>query len=280
MTADTFLDKVSASAIHDQDERNELMSVYTALNIAAPAEAERVLPSILQHVRVGNEILVREYASQFLLGIVLRPDGATILLPKSDEISALIVDDDAVIQRTAVTVVDYVVGRTRAANTSYESSLMAAIQNAHTPQDNAVEMITPLMMLGYLASKDPRATQAVLNFLHRDDLSVDTRTGILHGTSTFYDTSGEITAYLCKSFDNPNPRVRAAAVIAFANSAGIPSDPRTEAPFHRLAKSRVERMANDADENPQVRELAKRALAGQGGLNPNIDMPPENAKDH
>jgi hypothetical protein len=33
-------------------------------------------------------------------------------------------------------------------------------------------------------------------------------------------------------------------------------------------------MAKDSDENPQVRELAKEALAGKTALSPNIDWRP------
>jgi len=39
-------------------------------------------------------------------------------------------------------------------------------------------------------------------------------------------------------------------------------------------------MASDPQENAQVRELAKQALAGHNALNPNIDMPPEKPNDH
>ncbi len=73
---------------------------------------------------------------------------------------------------------------------------------------------------------------------------------------------------LTRELDDPDPWVRATAVTTFADST-------TE--YHALAQNRVEAMANDPQENAQVRELAKEAMAGKTHLSPSMDLlhPPE-----
>jgi hypothetical protein len=60
-------------------------------------------------------------------------------------------------------------------------------------------------------------------------------------------------------------------VAAFADST-------TE--YHTLAKSRVEEIASGSEENPQIRESAKEAMAGKTHLSPNINLPPVQPIDH
>jgi hypothetical protein len=119
------------------------------------------------------------------------------------------------------------------------------------------------ILLSGFGSGDPQAAKSVLAFVNRVDLTTSTRVAMLHGPAILPELPEEVGVALERGLDDREPRVRAAAVIAFAHSAST---------FHRLAKDRVERMANDLKEHPQVRELAKKALAGETFLNPNIDV--------
>jgi len=260
ISADTFLGRVSARPVGDEVERDQYLKTGSALANSTPAEIARVLPSVLEHTRKGNEIHVRVYAAGFLLSIAQRPDGADLLSSKSEDISSLIVDADPTIQRTAIATMDYVIGRPGTNNQPYVSALAAGIQKVQTPQSVAVEMAGPLLSFG---SGDAKAAKSVFDFLQRDDLTASTRKEILHSVATVPNLPGEVAQSLSKSLDDPDPKVRAAAVVAFAMS---------DSTFHDLVKARVERMAKDPQEHPQVRELAKEALAGQTSLNPNIDV--------
>lgn len=268
LPADGFLDTVSAHPAGDQVERDQASETAQSLGFASPAEVERVLPSVLQHTRTGNEAHARAYAVGFLVVIAVRPDGAELLSSKSEEIASLIVDADPAMQRVAVKMMYYVIGKIGANNQKpYLSALLAAIQKTTTPQDVDVEIILPLLRYD---SSDPEALRAVLSFLNRDDLTADTRRQ-LPSLGAFGGFPEEIYEYLAKELDDPNPTVRAAALVAFASSTTA---------FHTLGKPRAERIASDPQENPQIRELAKESLAGPSGLNPNIDLPPDKSKGH
>jgi hypothetical protein len=129
-------------------------------------------------------------------------------------------------------------------------------------------MILPLLIFD---RSDPGALKSVLAFMQREDLTRSTRVDLVHHLGDVAGVPTEVNQVLTKELDEPDPRVRAAAVVAFADST-------TE--FHTLAKDRVARMANDPQENAQVRELAKEAITGKTSLNPNIDLPPEDRKNH
>jgi len=255
------------------------MKAYMALNVAAPAEVKRELPTILQFTRSGNEVNARKYAVMFLLAIAIQPGGAAQLYSSSDEISTLIDDADPGIERGALAVMNWVAAK-GGQNQTYVSAMETAIQRPQTPQDTSLEMLMPLLRFG---SDNARALKCVLNFMHRDDLTVATRTQMVHGLTNWLDLPVEVNQALVKELDDADARVRAAAVVAFADSANAaavvaPADPATSYPI--LAKNRVEMMANDPQENAQVRELAREALRGRAGLNPNIDMPPVKTDNH
>jgi hypothetical protein len=137
---------------------------------------------------------------------------------------------------------------------------MAAIENSQTPQEAAADMVVLLLAID---SSQETAVKSALDFLHRDDLTASTREALLHGVATLPGLPKEVAQSLSKNLDDPDPRVRAAVVVAFAYSTST---------FHDLVKDRVDRMASDPQEHPQVRELAKKALAGETPLNPNIDV--------
>ena len=125
-------------------------------------------------------------------------------------------------------------------------------------------------------TSDPDALRAVLDFMHRDDLTVSTRSDLVHSLGSVPGLTQEVSQALVKELDDPDPMVRATALAAFADS---------KTAFHTLAKGRVEEMANDQQENPKVRELAQEAIAGKTHLNPdvlvpNAETPPDKPTDH
>jgi hypothetical protein len=260
LTADRFLAGVSARPVGDQVEQDQFLKTDMALNAAPTAEVQRELPSILQYALTGNEVHTRRYAVLFLLGIAMRPDGAALLYPSSAEISSLILDANPGIQTAAVTVAFWAAPHQQ----RYVSAFETAIERAQTQQDLDAQMVSSLAEIG---SGDPDALKAVLDFMHRDDLTVSTRIDLVHFLGNLPDLPNEINQALVKELDDPDPRVRAAAVAAFSDS--------TTTAYHTLAKSRVESMANDPQENPKVRELAQEAIAGKTQLSPNINEQPD-----
>ena len=257
LTADQFLKGVSARSVGDQVEMDQGGRVYQALTTDSPAEVQKELPSLLQYALGGNEVHARRYAALFLTAIAIRPDGATLLSSSSEEISSLILDGDSGIQKAAVTVAFWAGPNQQ----RYVSAFEAAIQRVHTPQDLDVQMVSSLAKIG---SADPDALKAVLDFMHRDDLTVSTRSDLVHFLGAVPGLSEGVNQALVKELDDPDPTVRVAAVVAFANSTTA---------YHILAKNRVESMANDPQENPKVRELAEEAIAGKTDLNPNVLVP-------
>jgi hypothetical protein len=272
LAAETFLDRVSAHPTGDQIERDQSLNASGALNIAVPSEVRRVLPSILRYTSRGNNARVREYAAGFLLSIAIRPDGADLLSTSSNEISSLILDADPIIQNVAVHITYFVIFTKTISKQPYLSALVEGLKKPETPQDVAVSMAGPLLSLD---GDDPKAIQAVHNFLHRDNLTVATRIAIMHGLPQVSGGSEVISRDLTMELDDAHPWVRAAALVAFANLTATDEFRHSTSAFRRLSKDRIERMAKDPQENPQIRELAKQALAGQTSLNPNIDVPLE-----
>jgi len=276
LTADRFLAVVAARPVGDQVEQDQSLEVVKSLGIAAPAEVKRELPSILQYALKGNEVHLRTYAAEFLAVIAFRPDCADLLSSSSsEEILSLILDTNPETQRAAITVTYCVIGKAGANRQRYLSAFEAVIARAQTPQDIDVQMVPLLSVFG---SANPSALKSVLDFMHRDDLTVSTRSDLVHLLCVDPGLPKEINQALTKELDDPDPKVREAAVDAFAEST-------TE--YHTLAKNRVERMANDPQEDPKVRELAQEAIAitGKTHSNPNVlvpnaEIPPEKSSDH
>jgi hypothetical protein len=178
LTADRFMAGVAARPVGDQVEQDQSLKVVKSLRIASPAEVQRELPSILQYALSGNEVHVRAYAADFLAVIALRPDGADLLSSSSsEEILSLILDANPETQRAAVTVTYFVIGKAGANQQRYLSAFEAVIARAQTPQDIDVQMVPLLSAFG---SGDPSALKSVLNFMHRDDLTVSTRSDLVH----------------------------------------------------------------------------------------------------
>jgi hypothetical protein len=276
LSADGFLAGVSARPVGDKVEQDQFGKVLESLGNDAPAEVQTELPSIFQYALSGNEDHVRAYAADFLAGIASRPDGAVLLSSSSsEEILSLILDANPEAQRAGVTVTYSVIGKAGANQQQrYLSAFEAVIARAQTPQDIDVQMVPLLSAFG---SGDPSALKSVLDFMHRDDLTVSTRSDLVHLLCVDPGLPKEINQALAKELDDPDPRVREAAVDAFAEST---------TDYHTLAKNRVESMANDPQEDPNVRELAREAIAiaGKTGLNPNAlapnaGTPPDRPKD-
>jgi hypothetical protein len=266
LTADRFLAGVSAHPVGDEMEHTKADEIAAYLRSASRPEVESVLPAVLASVRSGGEPHARLYATEFLIVIAMQLDGAdlaVLLSSSSEEISSLIVDSNPEIQKMAVDISGFVIGKAGTNNQPYMSAMQTAIQRLQTPQDAGVNIIVPLLTLG---RSDPGALKSVLAFLQRDDLTASTRSQLVYQLGESPGLPEEINQYPVKGLGDPDPSVRASAVVAFANST-------TE--YHTLAKDRVERIAVDSQENSQVRQLAKEALAGKTALSPDIDLPPD-----
>lgn len=263
LSADSFLNNLSAHPVGDQAEKDQAAEIAMSLNSASRSDVERVLPAVLASVRAGNEARVRSYAIGFLLMVAMRPDGVALLSSKSEEISSLIVDPNPGVQRGALAAMGYLIGKTGTDNHPYVLAMQAAIRQTQTPQAADVEMIRPLLAF---SGGDPEALKSVLAFMQREDLTRSTRVDLVLHLGVDGGLPTEVNQVLTKELDDPDPWVRAAAVRVFADSTSE---------YHTLAKNRIERMANDPEEAPHVRELAKEATAGKTHLNPDINPPPE-----
>ena len=199
--------------------------IYQALIIAPPADVKRVLSAVLRYTRPGNQVNVGAYALRFLLGITARPDGADLLSSKSEEISSLIADVNPGFS-----------GRYR----QHSGNPDDATRNEHqtvcggfdsrgtepeNPQDVIADrMIRPLLTFGL---SDPRAVKSALAFLHRDDLTASTRSDLVNMLGTVPGLPEEVNQYLVGRLDDPDPHVRAVAVVSYADSTTA---------FHTAAK--------------------------------------------
>lgn len=265
LTVSQFLNSVSAHPAGDEAEFNRSMDIAEEINSAPPAEVVRDLPAILAHTASGNEVSVRGYAAKFLLAIALRSDGAQLLSSSSGQVAALLLDTNPEIQNTIVAVTDYVIGHAETNTKPYLTAMETAIRRPQAAQDVGAGIVGPLLFCG---SSDPAAVESVLDFMRRPDLTSSTRAQLVHSLGSQGGLPTEVNRALVRELDDPDPRVRIEAVVAFADST-------TE--YHALAKDRVAQMANDTQEDPRVRELAKEAIAGKTRLNPNIGLPqPEN----
>jgi hypothetical protein len=253
LAADRFLELASPHPVWNGVELDQYLATSNALALASPTEIARVLPSVLEHTRSGNEAHLRAYAAGLLVAISLRQDRVEVLYSSSAEISSLLTDSDPVIQRAAVEVTNLVIGRPGTNSQPYMSALIAGIQNPTTPECIGVAM--SMALLGGFGAVDPKGVMAVLTFFSRKDLTIVTRIRIMRPPPFGApDLPEEVGQLLTKGMDDPDARVRTTAVTTFANSYRR---------YHHLATDRVERMANDPQEDPQVRQLAKDALKSE-----------------
>lgn len=263
VSADRFLDCVSSHPVGDQGEKSQAGEVAVALSRAPRSEAERVLPAIIADLSTGKDPSVRAYStSSFLLMIAIRPDGANLLSSSSVEISSLLVDANPGIQKVAAAITDYVIAKAATKKQPYLSALQTALQNSQTSQDAAVDMIGPLLTFG---GSEPATLKSVMAFLQRDDLTPSTRSELIHDMGLQPELPEEINRYLVGRLNDPDPHVRAMALVSWADSTTA---------YHTLGKDSVARMANDPQEIAGIRKLAKDAIAGKTHLSPNYDLPP------
>ena len=214
------------------------------------------------HLRSGSKAPERGYAAVFLYMIAIRPDGAALLSAKAEEISSMILDTDPQVQRGALLAMDWVIGKPETNNKLYLSALQTALQKPQVPQDAGLEMIGPLLTF---RGSDPDTLKSVLAFLHRDDLTASMRMELVHELGVDHAVPEEVNQYLVKLLDDPDPHVRASALVAFADSTTA---------YNTLGKDRVQRIGNDPQEIQGIRELATDAMAGKTNLSPNYDLPP------
>jgi hypothetical protein len=200
--------------------------------------------------------------------IAERTDGANLLSGSSEEIASLITDANPGIQKVAIAMMGFVINDSLTDKRPYLSALQTAIRSEQTAQDVSEQMVLPLLVYN---RSEPRSLQSVLTFMQRDDLTLSTKLDLVDHLSVVDGLPIEVNQALVKELDDPDPRVRAAAVVAFADSTDG---------FHALAKYRVARMADDPQEIPQVREKAKDAIEGKTHLDPNIDWSPTARKGH
>lgn len=259
---DACLGGVSTRPAGDEAQSDRCFKADEALNAASPVQVRAELPALLKYTRSSNEIHTRGYATMFLMVIAMRPDGAELLSSDAESISSLIIDTEPDIQKVAVAIMDWVISKPPTNKRPYLAALLTGIQNHQTPQNIVVEMIAPLLSYD---PADPSAIKSVLSFLHRSDLTESTQIDVVHDLAASRDFPTEVREALVDRLDDPRLRVRAAAVIAFSNQL-LGYDP--------VAKGRVETIARDQKEDPRLRALAKEALAGHAGLNPNINLTP------
>ena len=171
-SADTFLNSVSTHPAGDEAEQDQFWEMSNSLNAAPRTEVERVLPSVLVHVHSGAEAHARVYATGFLMGIAMRPDGAALLSSSSGEISALIADPNPTIQHYALAAMDYVIGKADTDSQAYLAALRTALQRAQTSQAAGVEMIRPLLTFG---GNDPGASDEQASRPNRENQALTSR---------------------------------------------------------------------------------------------------------
>lgn len=276
LSADQFLDQVSAHPVGDQVERDQSLRTDMALNAGPASEVERVLPSIFQHVRSGNETRVRGYAGMFLLGIAIRPDGRVLLASHSADIAPLLLDADAGIQHVAIVITDWAIDNQNSA--AFLPALAKAMQQVRPRQaasnsgpapydpanDDTANIAGLLLRFG---SNDPANVEEIHAFLTHSGLTPGAKIAMLNALGGMGDLPEEIIQDLLRFYADPNLHVRVQAIMAFANSGSGAYATN----FHKQAKNSVEQIAADENENPKLRQLAIDALAGRPGLNPNID---------
>lgn len=297
-----FLDGLAAAPASDRNAENEkAMKQAEILTTALRADVEASLPAILLYAEnTSQNERTRKYAALFLAMIGMRGDGRDLLSTHSADIAQLLTDADPGIQRAAVTITYGLIGPNAGQQSAaYVPALAAAVRNPGTPQDIAVQMLDALLRLG---SGQTAIVESVHNFLTRPDLNPQTKIDSVRSLGMLSDLPEQISQDLCTRFDDPNPNVRIAAIIAYSNAASqkdnvaryvrgevsIPSEDPQEAALRRKAatsvlsseftfvgeaRKHVERIAADETENPKLRQLARDALAGRTPLNPNILEP-------
>ncbi len=171
-----------------------------------------MLPILLHYTRIGNEVHAREYAAGFLIGIAMRPDGQPAVL----EVRGDFISDRRCRPcnpggwRRHHTFLDC---ESRDDQTSLYDGFGSRNTELQTPQDRGLDMVGLLLGLSY-GSSDPGTLKPVLDFMHRDDLTANTRRELVHRLGTANGLPEPVNQSLLKELDDPDPTVRVAAVVA------------------------------------------------------------------
>ena len=257
-SVEQFLNGLSSNSKGTNAEVEEGGQVADAIATAHSGEVSQEIPEIFDKLRQSPDRRVRAYAVAFLVTIAQRPDGKDLLGSRSHEIADLLQDPDEGIQKGVIALIDWVAASHPQV---YLPALRAAIAKPNLSQDLGFQLASALLAIGSLAG-DAASIHAALGFIERKDLTWQTRMQIAESMGTNPGVPDEVCRELVKALDDPDPRVRAAAIVAFAGPTSS---------VHSLAQGRIERMSRDPQENRQVRHLAAEALAGHAPLNPNIE---------
>jgi len=258
-SVEQFLNGLSPDSKGSHAAVEQSGQVAEAISAAPSAEVSREIPEIFDKLRQSSNQRVRAFAVAFLVTIAQRPDGKDLLGSRSKEIADLLSDPDEGIQKEAIALIDWVaVGHPEA----YLPALRTASAKPGISQDLGFTLASTLLGLGAYA-EDSESIHAALRFIQRKDLTFETRLQVAEYMGTNPGVPPEMCRELVKTLDDPDARVRAAAIVSFAGPTSS---------VHDLAHGRIERMSRDQHENSQVRHLAAEALAGHFPLNPNIDI--------
>lgn len=293
-----FLNHVANTPVRDSTESTQIGEEGDLLSKAPRSEVEKVLPTLLGYTsNTSANPHARQIAALFLLGVAMRGDAADLLSSHSAQMAQLLTDSDPVIQRVTLTILPWLIGPNGGQNGKvYVPALLTAVRNPVSPQDNAAQ--TAFLLL-YLGPGDPDVVAAVHAFLTRNDLNSDAKIQTLRTLTVMLNLPDQISQDLCSRFNDSDPHVRVAAIIAYSDAAlqrksattylsgtdPIPSeDPvaaavrrkvfseilNSKSTFFNEAQKRVEQIAANENENPKLRQLAKDALAGRTALDPNV----------
>jgi HEAT repeats len=235
-----LVEHYNPSSLPSQEER---MAVMHQIQAAPADDISKALPAIFAAL-AHQDIRVKLDACAGLLAISLRPDSAALLRTHIKPIADLLSSPDARLQWGGVEFLGYM--------KPLPPPEAAAPMRAYLKRTDA-DSRAQAGAVGFLvrhAPDNPENVGVVLNFLDRP-LPVDARIAALNALGTPKVRDPNIIDRVIGSLDDRDSKIRFTAADVV---------PRMGRQTLLLAQPKLERLARDPNEAPDVKEEARRAL--------------------
>ncbi|MBZ5535676.1 MAG: HEAT repeat domain-containing protein [Acidobacteriia bacterium] len=213
------------------------------INRAGANEIGRLLPSIVAALANPDDA-VKLDATIALSQISARPDSAALLTPFISDIAGLLKLPDRSLQHMGAFLLSSL---KPSSPPEVVPPLLAFLKRTDCDTEEQADLI---FVLAHYVRDYPEVGDAIERFLARP-LEVKARIVALTGLGSSHISSGPILDEVILSLRDPNQDIRLAAIETLTR-LGPQALPRAEPDLQRIA--------NRADESPDVREAAKRAF--------------------
>lgn len=192
----------------------------------------------------------KDYAASLFTFIGRRPDGRELLASQIDRLASML--NDPYFNSSAANALETIYRDQPELLVPIFEAPLRAPEVAHPGGIGIAPVLAALLL--YMHLRGDEAINEVARYIGRPELADDELLYTIKAIDQLQVIPDKLTPQLVRSLDRPNEQIKIQALIGIAKSNPSAKD---------LARTRMEKMANDAAETADVRRLAARALVGE-----------------